>query len=51
MDLLVGVKTQIKADPALANSCSDERAIARAEGQADVKTASRQAAVAPRASR
>jgi hypothetical protein len=33
MDLLGGVKTQIKSDPALANSCSDERAVARAEGR------------------
>jgi len=33
MEMLSGVKSQIKADPALAGSCSDERAIARAEGK------------------
>jgi hypothetical protein len=33
MEMLSGVKTLIKADPALAGSCSDERAIARAEGK------------------
>jgi hypothetical protein len=33
MEMLSGVKTQIKADPALAGSCSDERAVARAEGK------------------
>lgn len=43
MDLLSGVKTQIKSDPALANSCSDERALARAEGRPYVKTASAKA--------
>jgi hypothetical protein len=33
IDLVVGVKAQIKADARLANSCSDERAIARAQGK------------------
>lgn len=33
MQLLSTLKTQIKATPALANSCSDERAIARSEGK------------------
>jgi hypothetical protein len=33
MEMLSGVKSQIKADPALAGSCSDERAVARAEGK------------------
>jgi hypothetical protein len=32
MGMLVSVKQQIKADPALAKSCTDERAIARANG-------------------
>jgi hypothetical protein len=41
MQLLTSVKSQIKATPALAGSCSDERAIARAEGKvAPVKLAS-----------
>jgi hypothetical protein len=31
--LVVGVKAQIKADPRLANACTDARAIARAEGK------------------
>ena len=35
MQLVVGVKAQIKADPRLVNSCTDERAIARAEGRAE----------------
>lgn len=43
MDLLKGVKTQIKADPALANSCTDQRALARAEGKLDTKAAAVQA--------
>jgi hypothetical protein len=30
IDLVVGVKAQISADPALAQACSDERAVARA---------------------
>ena len=34
MDLVVGVKAQIKADARLVNACTDERAIARAEGKA-----------------
>lgn len=38
MQLLGGVKSQIKADPALAGMCSDERAIARAEGKMNDKT-------------
>ena len=33
IDLVVGVKAQIKADARLANACTDERAIARAEGK------------------
>ena len=33
------VKQQIKADPALSGSCSDERALARAQGKADMKLA------------
>jgi hypothetical protein len=33
MEMLAGVKAQMKADPALAGSCSDERAVARAEGK------------------
>jgi hypothetical protein len=33
IDLLVAVKLQIKADTRLAGSCTDERAIARAEGR------------------
>ena len=33
MQLLSSVKAQVKATPALAQSCSDERAIARAEGK------------------
>jgi hypothetical protein len=31
MDLVAGLKTQIRADARLANACSDERAVARAE--------------------
>jgi hypothetical protein len=41
MDLVSGVKAQIKADPQLAGSCSDERAVARAEGKLDVKVAAK----------
>jgi len=33
VQLVSNVKTQIKATPALASSCSDERAVARAEGR------------------
>jgi Protein of unknown function (DUF3015) len=33
MEMLAGVKAQMKTDPALAGSCSDERAVARAEGK------------------
>ena len=33
MQLLASLKAQVKATPALAQSCSDERAIARAEGK------------------
>ena len=32
LDLVAGVKVAIKADPRLANACTDERAIARAAG-------------------
>jgi hypothetical protein len=39
MELLSGVKSQIKADPMLAGSCSDERAVARAEGKLNNKVA------------
>jgi hypothetical protein len=46
MQLLSSVKSQIKATPALAGSCSDERAIARAEGKvAPVKLASAKSTV------
>lgn len=41
MQLLGGVKAQIKSDPALAGMCSDERAIARAEGKLDKKVAAK----------
>jgi hypothetical protein len=41
METLTGVKTQIKADAALAGSCSDERAVARAEGKLDMKVATK----------
>jgi Protein of unknown function (DUF3015) len=49
--MLVSVKQQIKATPALATSCSDERAVARAQGGdkavsvALAKTSSKSAAV------
>ena len=33
IDVVVAIKTQIRADSRLANSCSDERAIARAQGK------------------
>jgi hypothetical protein len=33
LDMVVAVKAQIKADARLANACSDERAVARAEGK------------------
>lgn len=33
MQMLGAVKTEIKATPALANSCSDERALARSQGK------------------
>ncbi len=39
IEMLSGVKAQIKADPALAGSCSDERALARAEGKLPGKVA------------
>lgn len=35
--MLASVKEQIKADPALASQCSDERAVARAEGKLSSK--------------
>jgi hypothetical protein len=44
MDLVSGVKSQIKVDPALAGMCSDERAVARAEGKLDTKVAAKPAA-------
>jgi hypothetical protein len=34
IDVVVAVKQEIKANPQLANACSDERAVARAEGKA-----------------
>jgi hypothetical protein len=37
VQLVENVKSQIKATPALASSCSDERAVARAEGRAQTK--------------
>lgn len=40
MQLLAGVKKEIKTSPTLSKSCSDERAIARAQGKA-VKVAKR----------
>ena len=47
MEMLSGVKSQIKADPALAGSCSDERAIARAEGKL-IPSVATKSAPAPR---
>jgi hypothetical protein len=44
MQLLSSLKTQIKATPVLASGCSDERAIARAEGK-PVKVASTKSAI------
>lgn len=46
MQMLSGVKSQIKADTTLANSCSDERAVARAEGKLDTKVAAKPAPAA-----
>ena len=46
MEMLSGVKAQIKADTTLANSCSDERAVARAEGKLDTKVAAKPAPAA-----
>jgi hypothetical protein len=46
MEMLSGVKAQIKADPTLAGSCSDERAVARAEGKLDVQVAAKPAPAA-----
>ncbi len=43
MEMLSGVKAQIKVDTTLANSCSDERAVARAEGKLDTKVAAKPA--------
>ncbi|MES1157541.1 MAG: DUF3015 domain-containing protein [Haliangium ochraceum] len=43
MEMLSGVKSQIKADSTLANACSDERAVARAEGKLDTKVAAKAA--------
>jgi hypothetical protein len=39
--MLSGVKTQIKSDAQLAGACSDERAVARAEGKLDTKVAAK----------
>jgi hypothetical protein len=44
MQLLSTLKTQVKATPALAQGCSDERAIARAEGK-PVKVAKAKSAI------
>jgi Protein of unknown function (DUF3015) len=41
IELVSGVKAQIKADPALVGMCSDERAVARAEGKLDGKVAAK----------
>jgi hypothetical protein len=43
IEMLSGVKAQIKADSTLASSCSDERAVARAEGKLDTKVAAKPA--------
>jgi hypothetical protein len=39
LDLVVAVKAQIKSDARLAHACTDERAIARAEGRSTTKLA------------
>jgi hypothetical protein len=39
--MLMSVKQQIKASPSLAASCTDERAIARAEGKSSMTLAKR----------
>jgi DUF3015 family protein len=41
IEMLSGVKQQIKLDSQLAGACSDERAVARAEGKAPVKMAAK----------
>jgi len=41
IEMLTGVKAQIKSDAQLAGSCSDERAVARAEGKLEVKVAAK----------
>jgi Protein of unknown function (DUF3015) len=41
MEMLSGVKTQIKSDAQLAGSCSDERAVARSEGKLETKVAAK----------
>jgi hypothetical protein len=46
MQLVAGVKTQINADTRLAGSCSDERAVARAEGKLGKTTTKTAAATA-----
>lgn len=46
MQMLSGVKAQIQADTTLANSCSDARAVARAEGKLDTKVATKPAPAA-----
>jgi len=48
MDLVSGVKVQIKADPQLAGSCSDERAVARAEGRLPEAKVAAKAPAAPK---
>lgn len=40
IDLVVATKVQIRANPALARACSDERAVARAKGAAQTRGAS-----------
>jgi hypothetical protein len=46
IQMLVGVKTQIKGNPQLSSACSDERAVARAEGKLDTKITATTAAPA-----
>ena len=47
MEMLSGVKTQIKGDARLANACSDERAVARAEGRLTPAVAAKAPTPAP----
>jgi hypothetical protein len=43
VEMVIGVKAQIKADAQLAGACSDARAVARSEGKLDVKIAAKAA--------